>query len=219
MHASTLESSPIPVNDAAAWRMQGRRILLSAALPDTPTDGHAHVLASFVVTFVQAVVGLGATVVFGGHPSITPLVHRALQGHTTTPAVELHQGAFWRRHLCPEAEDRSVFANIHWHGDGETSERDLAALREAMIRPGLDGAVFVGGGRGIDDELERFCAACPDRKALILGLAGGAAVTLVGSACTSARRVDPAVAAELATTRDVDRATARIIAELLDETP
>ena len=212
--------------DRAADRaLHRRRVFLSAAMPDQPeSEAAAPTLAPFIITFVQTMVSLGVTVVFGGHPSITPMIHRALVEIAAegSGAVELHQALLWRDQLPPEAQDRRVFGQIRWHGRGDTIADDLDALRAGMITPDLHAAVFVGGKileakgprPGIDDEYHRFRAAAPHRPAFLLGLAAGAAARLI--ATSEPTNLDPLLARELAVTRDPDLATALIVAQLCD---
>lgn len=211
----------------AAPTLAGRRIFLSAAMPDDDdTELAASTLAPFVITFIQTMVELGATVVFGGHPSVTPMVHGALVEIAVADGrgVELHQAEMWAESLPSEAEDRRIFPMIHWYGDGSDAATDIAALRDGMITAGLDAAVFVGGKTktsltpkaGIIDEFDRFREACPDKPAFVLGLAGGAARALLDRGDPPRSIVDRRVSAELEVTTDPDLATALIVAELLE---
>lgn len=206
--------------------LAGRRVLLSAAAPDPSHSEHAsHTLGPFVVVFIQTMVGLGATVVFGGHPSITPLVRQAVREAEAErmQAVELHQARYWlkRSALPVEAEDRAVFTEVRWHGAGDDPTADLRALREGMIRD-LDAAVFVGGklttaigGKpGILDEYESFRSSCPGKPVFVLGLAKGASEWLASEADLG-DAWDPRLRHALATTTDPDLATALIVAGLL----
>lgn len=213
----------------AAQALAGRRVFLSAAMPDSD-EGEiaAPYLAPFVVTFIQTMVELGATVVFGGHPSVTPLVHKAIVNIAAEggSGIELHQAKRWIDDLPEEAKDRRVFPKVKWHGDGGEVKSDIAALRSGMIRPGLDAAVFVGGKinssftaadkPGIIDEFDRFRDACPEKPAYVLGLGGGAARKILDRGDPPGELVDPLVTCELATTTDPDLATALIVADLMD---
>lgn len=211
----------------APHALRGRRIFLSAAMPDLEdAPAAAETLAPFIVTFMQTMVDLGATVVFGGHPTVTPLVHRALVDVAAADAgVELHLAAIWMAsgQLPPETDDSRVFRFVKVHGRGEDPAEDVAALRDAMIRPDLDAAVFVGGRTlgfigdrpGIVDEYERFRAVCPTRRAFVLGLGEGAAADLLRRGEPPAAALDPRVAHELRTTADPDLATALIVTDLL----
>jgi hypothetical protein len=212
----------------ASRPLAGRRIFLSAALPDRDeTEAASYTLGPFVVTFVQTLFTLGATIVFGGHPSVLPLVHKALceLAADDTGAVELFQAASWRRsgELPPQVRDVRVFRELGWHGDGTSPVDDLAAMRDAMITPDLHGAVFVGGKvkdsttelPGVIDEYRRFRAACPTRPAFLLGLARGAAARLLADNQPPLDVLDARLTDELRDTHDPDLATALIVAELL----
>lgn len=213
---------------AGALTLAGRRVFLSAAMPDDDeVEIAAPNLAPFVITFIQTMVELGATVVFGGHPSVTPLVHRAIIEISAGGGrgVELHQAKMWIDDLPEEAKDEGVFRSIHWHGAGKDVAEELAALRSGMIAPGLDAAVFVGGKvksflglkPGIVDEYERFRASCPEKQAFVLGMGAGAARSLLERGEPPDALVDPRVTRELAATMDPDLATALIVAEMMDQ--
>lgn len=212
----------IPVGLSPA-PLTGRRIFLSASMPSTLEDVELArtTLVRFVVGLTQALIELGAVLVFGGHPSVTPMVHRALinlvgdgSGH-----VELHQARFWYndfKSVAASVREGPVFNQVIWHGQGEDASADVAALRDGMIQTGLDAAVFVGGKTtgfigpkpGVVDEFERYCALGLSMPAFVVGLAGGAARTL--------REPQGRIDAALLNTGDPDLAIALIIAELLN---
>lgn len=201
--------------------LEGTRVFLSAAMPSDPEEVELarETLGPFLVSLTEALVDLGATLVFGGHPSVTPLIHRALKGFDKEHAggVELHQARFWRdgTRLKPEVREGPVFRGARWHGAGRDPGADVAALRDGMIREGLDAAVFVGGKTdgfigdrpGIVDEHERFCRACPGEPTFVVGLAGGAARQLP--------RPDSFALDAIRNSTDPDLTVALIIAELL----
>jgi hypothetical protein len=215
-------ASRIPTGVAVRPLTQ-QRVLLSAAMPSFAEDMELArlTLAPFVVMLTQALMEMGATLVFGGHPSVTPLVHRAIKelgGGRRLGRIELHQARVWKADTLfvkQEVREGPLFRNAKWHGEGHVPADDVAALRDGMIRRGLHAAVFVGGKTegfigprpGIVDEHARFLATCPRRPAFVLGLAGGAARTLP---------LDETLVGQLLrTTADPDLAVALIIAELL----
>jgi hypothetical protein len=210
---------------AAGGCLKGKRVFLSAAMPDdAASEVAAHTLAPFVITFIQTMFSLGATIVFGGHPSITGMIHKALLDIAAADSgtVELHQAKRWLRELPPEAKDRRIFGEIKWHGAGAAIASDIEALRAGMIVAGLDAAVFVGGKveeslttpPGIVVEYRRFREVNARRPVFLLGLADGASAALIEAGEPKEDVVDPLIASELATTRDPDMATALIVAEL-----
>lgn len=202
------------------------RVFLSASMPDELEDVALarHTFRPFIVSLSQSLFELGATLVFGGHPSVSPFIHECVRSLVTPGSgrIELHQAKMWRRERATvplEVQEGPVFKNVQWHGAGTDREEDVAALRDKMITAGLDAAVFVGGktedyigkdaGRppGIVDEHQRFKQACPERPAFVLGLAGGAARRLPVES--------PQIFEAIFMATDHDLAVALIIAELL----
>lgn len=206
--------------------LTGKRVFLSAAMPSDAEEIALaqHTFRPFIVSLTQALVELGATLVFGGHPSVSPLVHECIRSLVAPGSgrIELHQARAWRgasATVPKEVREGPVFDHVRWHGTGVNPEDDVAALRDAMITSDLDAAVFVGGrtegyfgekhGKppGIIDEYQRFVDACPGCPAFVVGLAGGAArqVPVEGTQIFEA----------IHETADPDLAVALIVAELL----
>lgn len=215
-------ASSIPVQ-VVERPLSGKRIFLSAAMPSDADETllAKRTLSPFIVCLIQALVQLGATAVFGGHPSVTPLVHEAIDDLivNTSGAIELHQARRWQASVQLKADVRNgpVFADARWHGHAhEDIAANISALRDGMITATLDAAVFVGGKTegfkgprpGIVDEHDRFALVCPTKPAFILGLAGGAARRLLP-------RGDSRLQRFLHATPDPDIAAALIVAELL----
>ena len=219
-------ASHIPA--AADLPLTGVRVFLSASMPSAAEDRKLadRTLGSFIVSVTQAVVQLGGTLVFGGHPSITPLVHEAVDEIVTdtTGTVELHQARVWRDSvdLPPHVREGFLFDDDHvrWHGQAQNDfPTNIGTLRDGMITDDLHAGVFVGGktagwfgeaeGKppGIVDEYQRFRRDCPTGQTYVLHLAGGAAATLP----RGDRRLDR----YLATAGDPDVAVALIVADLL----
>lgn len=222
-------ASKIPVR-LGPHGLSGQRIFLSAAAPDPEEqDAASLTLAPFVVILVQTLTDLGATVVFGGHPAVTPLVHRALADlpNDGGGGIELHQAQFWEDQEQTPAvvNDRKIFKHVVWHGDGAAIPSDLEALRAGMIGPDLDGGVFIGGKDkksrtnppGIVAEYRRFRAQCPDKPAFVVGMAFGAARhRLPTDDQPPHETVDRRLCTVLRETPDPDLAVALIVSELLD---
>lgn len=214
-------ASRIPAGLAKA-PLSGRRVFLSAAMPSDAEEVELArtTLSRFVVGLTQALVDLGAVLVFGGHPSVTPLVHQAL-AHLNGPHaghVELHLGRYWRGDgltIPVKVREGPVYQHVFWHGDGADAAADVSAMRDGMICADLDAAVFAGGKTsgyigpkpGVIDEFERFAGLGAAKPSFVVGLAGGAARTIKGKE----RREDIA----LMSTGDPDLAVGLIVAELL----
>lgn len=171
--------------------LAGMPILLSASIP-TPLRGtpRAQDLYSSVVEFVVRVLQADGRLVFGGHPTITPLVRRAaLAAEASHPAIDLYQLRYFQGKAPREAMDRSVFREIRWcgaPGQDAPNPHDFAEMRDAMAEA-AQGAVFIGGKAegfsgdrpGIRDEYERFLHHHPDGPVYLVGLLGGETVNII----------------------------------------
>lgn len=164
-------------------------VLLSASIPDeiANTPGAQRVY-DYVSELVRSLLGAGAPLVFGGHPTITPLVHRAAKAlGEHKPPISLYQLERFRGKEPPETGDRAVFDEVHWVGDPSLEiDADLERLREPMTAQ-AQAAVFVGGkttgfsGRkpGIRDEFERFRKSHPGAPLYLVGRLGGETARLI----------------------------------------
>lgn len=164
-------------------------VLLSASLPDeiANTPGAQRVY-DYVTALVRSLLGAGIPLVFGGHPTITPLVHRAAKAlGGRKPPISLYQLERFRGHEPPESADTAVFDDVHWLGDpGFDIDTDLVHIRGPMTTQ-ASAAVFIGGktrdfsGRkpGIRDEYERFRACHPDGPVYLVGRLGGETARLI----------------------------------------
>jgi len=170
-------------------------VFLSASVPDeiagTPAAQRVYDLLAAVV---RALFVVAAEVVFGGHPTVTPLVHRLAREHPgPPPRIALYQLERFRAQAPPQAVDKDVFAEIHWLGDSAAEMADdLAALRAPMVeRAGA--AVFIAGKTtgfcgskpGIRDEYERFRARHPAAPVYLVGGAGGETARIIADAAAA----------------------------------
>jgi hypothetical protein len=137
---------------------------------------------------VRSLLGAGATLVFGGHPTITPLVHRAAKAlGERKPPISLYQLERFRGQEPPETKDTTIFDDVHWVGDRNLDiNADLVNLCDPMIAQ-AKAAVFVGGkttgfkgGKpGIRDEYERFRASHPGNPVYLVGHLDGETAKLI----------------------------------------
>jgi hypothetical protein len=167
-------------------------VLLSASVPGeilgTP---EAQRVYDFVSAIVEALFDAGIQLVFGGHPTITPLVHRMANDRVAaSPQIALFQLERFRAEAPPEAADTAVFGQVHWVGDPTLDiGADLANLRDPMVRLAR-AAIFVGGKTegfsgarpGIRDEFERFRVQHPAGPVYLVGSPGGETARLIEDA-------------------------------------
>ncbi|HEX5724172.1 MAG TPA: hypothetical protein VFX98_01830 [Longimicrobiaceae bacterium] len=191
--------------------LRGRTLFLSASAPspkraeefrrvqDAPRE-----IEQAVVSLAQAVFAEEGRLVFGGHPSIAPLVEFVARQHAPgdappePPLVTVHQlDVFRERGEIPAATvemERMGHAQIHWHRtleherdrrwrEDEVKFRDsLRPMRRAMIQDrSVLGMVAVGGMEGVFDEAEMFAELRPELlPVFVLARTGGAAALLAG---------------------------------------
>lgn len=138
-----------------------RAIFLSASVPHAGR-GHYHEPADafsiqFAVRKLVIAVIERQRIVWGGHPTITPMIWTICKELNIEHAksVVLYQSRFFQEHF---PEENKHFANVVLvdavPGDREAS---LLLLREAMLsREDLTGAVFIGGMEGVEAEYTLF---------------------------------------------------------------
>jgi len=107
--------------------------------------------------------------IWGGHPSITPLIALVLERYNLkmSDRVTLYQSNHYREYFPPENQDIGIRVFTEDMGDDENSQR---VMREKMLGDNdYVAAVFIGGMDGIFKEYEMFRELHP--KALVLPIA------------------------------------------------
>ncbi len=167
--------------------LANRHVLLSASFPSgeravdvRPFDAAA--IADAVTAVVRAVLVSGGKLLFGGHPTITPLVLLIGTELGVRHAVDIFQSEWFREDVTDEtvALIESGVGTVHWTPRLPTREASLGLMRERMLsftRPA--GAVFIGGMSGIHEEYAEFGRVCPAVPRLPLFGPGGAAAQLL----------------------------------------
>lgn len=115
-------------------------------------------------------------IVWGGHPSITPMVWAICEDLNVSyaDAVVLYQSRFFGEHF---PEENAHFGNVHYI-DAVDADRDASLVnmrQELLSRPGLMAAVFIGGMEGVEVEYELFSQFHPEAQRILVPSAGGAA--------------------------------------------
>jgi hypothetical protein len=199
--------------------LDGLPLFLSASLPDVLRGtSRALDLQSFLVAFVRGFLAAGGRLIFGGHPSVTPLVQR-VAADFGDDKVDLFQLTRFRD-SAPEEIREPQFV-LHW-----VDSEDLSPMRDRMVEAARAG-VFVGGKTadenpiggvpGIRDEYRRFLRRHPDGPAYVLGLLDGEAGLLARELDADGgepNRLSDGERRTLHRTTDVDLATALVLADL-----
>ena len=166
-----------------------KRVLLSASFPSgdrgqsvapyRPGDiGRA---ASAVA---EAVLRAGARLVFGGHPTISPLVLQIAGRLRAGNQVEIWQSDWYLDAVTPEVLRlvEHEHASLRRVKRGSDEPSSLARLRDRMLKGDLTASFFVGGMEGIADEFRLLGRLHPTTPAFLFVEPGGTASRLAGRA-------------------------------------
>lgn len=167
--------------------LRGGRVFLSASFPSgdrgqrfRPYD--AGEIADAVTALTRAVFTAGGGLVFGGHPTITPLVLFVAGEYHLHQAVDVFQSRWFEREIPAETRrfEEAGFGRIIWTERRSTQEESLRLMRERMLKETDPlGGVFIGGMEGILQEWAFFGELLADRPRIPFGAPGGAATQLV----------------------------------------
>ena len=168
-----------------------KEIFLSASVPEHGRGNFYESADPFLIQFAVReliTVCLGRRrVVWGGHPSITPMVHAVCKdfGMEFAPPVVLYQSRYFENRF---PEDNKYFETVLVDAvDGDLAG-SLVELRRAMLSRSIEAAVFIGGMEGIFQEYEMFRDLHGlNAQALALGAPGGAARQLAEGALSDGR--------------------------------
>lgn len=155
-------------------------IFLSASVP-VPGRGHYHETANpFLIQCAVRELFISVIrthrIVWGGHPSITPMIWSICTdlGVNYANSVILYQSRFFEDRF---PDENRQFGNVVFT-DGVAGDREasLRAMRETMLgRTDLVAAVFIGGMEGVEAELAIYQRCHPNGLVVPVASPGGAA--------------------------------------------
>lgn len=217
------------------YRLRGRSVFLSASVPAPHRAEKYHrvpeahlEIPEAITSVARAVFAAGGTLVFGGHPAISPLIAMVAGEYLSPPMVKREEAtpAPIRIYQSRAFEDclpdetlmmfRIGYADLVWTdavGDERYDPeveytvppcpRSLALMRQAMINKTRPiGMVCIGGMEGVEDEADLFAKQCPRAPIFVFAKTGGAAARLANHQDSPDLRVlDHEVLARLETLR------------------
>ncbi len=162
-----------------------KAIFLSASVPVKDRGTFDETSDPFLIQFAireLITVCLGRRrLVFGGHPSITPMVHAVCMdlGLRDFDQVQIYQSAEFEGQFPDENRFFTPIVTERMPGGVPES---LTVMRRAMLsRPDLEAAIFIGGMEGIFEECHLFkTLQGANARAIALTAPGGAAAELAG---------------------------------------
>lgn len=162
---------------------QLNNIFLSASIPLKERDPK-YFNSADIIAIRDSVIALATVVlpnhrlIWGGHPSITPIIYHIMQrlGLNVQEHVTLYQSLFFEKHF---PEDNNKFQNIVFTENKFEKEASLLLMRKRMFTENsFVAGIFIGGMEGIEDEFMLFRELQP--KAFVFPISStGAAAQIV----------------------------------------
>jgi hypothetical protein len=156
------------------------KIFLSASIPYPERDKKYYDTADILairdaVRALATVVIPNAHLVWGGHPSITPLIRFVMDrmGVNVKEHITLYQSLYFEKFF---PEDNSSFENIVKTEKTDIEKESILIMRKKMFTENdFKVGIFIGGMEGIEDEFELFSVAHPNAIVLPIASTGAAA--------------------------------------------
>jgi hypothetical protein len=159
-------------------------VFLSASVPLPTRHPRFHETAD-VMAIKEAIKALvvemipRGTIVFGGHPAITPLVASLMRDHFPghSERAVLYQSLEFEGQFPPEV---SAFPNVTYvRKSSEGRASSLLNMRRRMLFDRqISAAVFIGGMEGVIDEYNLVRENCPNATIIPLASTGAAALEI-----------------------------------------
>lgn len=158
-------------------------VFLAASVPRTHAlstpeqEIEAGLIRSAVMALTHAVLGK-RLLVWGGHPSITPiisLVARA-QGIKVESWTRLYQSCHFSE---SQIRENRYFGNVVFTPDLGSPEASIIEMRRQMVSDlDFDAAVFLGGGQGVKAEFDLIRRSQPQTRIIPVASTGRAALDI-----------------------------------------
>ncbi len=158
-----------------------RNIFLSASIP-LPDRDPKYIETADIIAIRDAVIALTTVVlpkhsiIWGGHPSITPLIYYVMDKlNMNMKHVKLYQTLFFKE-IFPE--ENNQFEDIVYTENTGDKDSSIQIMRERMFGENkFEAGIFIGGMEGIEVEYNMFKGKHPD--ALLLPIASTGAATKI----------------------------------------
>lgn len=157
-----------------------KNIFLSASIP-LPERDHIYYNTADIIAIRDSVIALASIVlpsyrlIWGGHPSITPLICSVLQklNMDIRAHMTLYQSKFFEENF---PKDNNAFHNVIFTEAKENKDDSLELMRTKMLSSReFSAGVFIGGMEGVEIEYKMFRENNPQALILPIASTGAAA--------------------------------------------
>ena len=152
-----------------------KNIFLSASIP-LPERDEKYIGTADIIAIRDAVIALTTVglphyrLIWGGHPSITPLIYYVMErlNLNIQEHVTLYQSKLFEKYF---PEDNNNFKNVILTDNiNDDKEQSLLHMRNKMLDESeFSAGIFIGGMEGVEEEYDMFIEKHP--KALVLPIA------------------------------------------------
>lgn len=163
---------------------QRYRVFLSAGAPEEngPDAANGRDVQIAVLFLVYMLVSR-CTIVFGGHPSINPLVLKVAKELKMMDHIVIYQSAFFKDVIPEEVRELSGQNKVQWVPVDDSNDRaaSLRRMREEMLSSKgapFQAAFFISGKEGVREEYEMFGKLYPQAPRYMLVSTGGMAAKI-----------------------------------------
>ena len=160
---------------------KAKNIFLSASIP-LPERDEKYIGTADIIAIRDAVIALTTVVlphhrlIWGGHPSITPLIYYVMErlNLNIQEHITLYQSRFFEKYF---PEDNNKFKNIVFTDIIDNDrEKSLLYMRCRMLNDSkFSAGIFIGGMEGVEEEYDMFIKKHPKALALPIASTGAAA--------------------------------------------
>lgn len=159
-------------------------LFLSASVPVAGRADGKYLATTDIIAIRDAVIALASVVlpryhlIWGGHPSITPLIANVLRhsNKEVNGSVTVYQSGYFVKEFPKENKDVEHVVVTESLGE-RVSSLDLMR-RRMVIENDFAAAVFIGGMDGVEDEYKMFVESHPEAKVFPMASTGAAALML-----------------------------------------
>ena len=159
-------------------------LFLSASVPIEGRAGGKYLASADIIAIRDAVIALASValphyhLVWGGHPSITPLIANVLRHSNTevNSSVTVYQSGFFVKEFPKENKD--VEHVVVTEDLGERGMSLELMRRKMIVENDFAAAVFIGGMNGVEEEYKLFVESHPEAKVFPVASTGAAALML-----------------------------------------
>lgn len=172
-------------------QLKGKFIFLSASLPSADRHQKYYIntnplnITNAVVSFIESILKRNGNLIFGGHPTISPLVLTVVKNFISIPntkidsiRVYIYQSELFKDKISKytnELLDLGIGKIIWTENLNDERDKSLYLMRVQMFKEYfISAGVFIGGMEGIEEEFNLFKEFYPKNPIYLIGSSGGA---------------------------------------------